>query len=163
MKKSFQLLGCLALIATPLIAMPTHAEQWQGNGGWTADHDEMEGMRIEHEQLEAETDRLKMECMDAKGQGRSSCEEQSKSLQMRKEALHQRMEAMHQRHEYRGDENRPAPQPKPMKKMKKAHHDEWKKKQTDTPHHADTHKTLPTHKAPPQDGGSDNGDSAPNQ
>src|ERR1700722_2629243 len=81
MQRSLRLLGCLAIIALPMIALPVHAEtgnpppptkdsgghdQWRE--GRHEDHEEMQEMRTEREQLESQRDSLKARCMDAKGQ-----------------------------------------------------------------------------------------------
>ena len=65
MRKSLQVLGCLAILAIPMIALPVHAQSSDGTpppagkgGGmhdeWRGEHQEMEGMREEREQLESE-------------------------------------------------------------------------------------------------------------
>jgi hypothetical protein len=135
MLKSLRLLGCLAIIAAPVIALPVHAETGSpppptkgDHEGWRTqhyqEHQEMQEMRTEREQLESERDSLKARCMDAKGQDRSSCETQMKGLREREAAMHQKMEGMHQEMHAQHEEHR--------EEWRKEHHGEWKAKHNQT-------------------------------
>jgi len=143
MYKPIQLLGCLALLAAPLFAMPAHAETSVPQGGnWRAQHEDMEGVRTEREELQGERDRLKEQCMDARGQDRTACEGRMKNLREREIALHDRMQGVHEKREVMHEER---------------HEKKWKEHKADMkkgkmPHHHG--KKAPAPKAPPADEGS---------
>jgi hypothetical protein len=119
MRKSLQLLGCLAILAAPMIALPAHAQTGSpmpppadgggappppqahmppgGSGGgqggeWRQEHEEMVQMRAEH-------DRLKTQCMNTKGQDRSECQAKMKALHDKMQATREKMHAMHEKRE----------------------------------------------------------------
>lgn len=59
--------------------------------------EEAQTIRAEHEDLEMERDRLKSQCMDAKGQERANCHEQWEALKQKQEALHVRIMNLHEK------------------------------------------------------------------
>jgi septal ring factor EnvC (AmiA/AmiB activator) len=116
MRRTFSVLGCLALLILPLLlkapvlaetagalsgqqqaAPPQNGEMEQNRPERRELREERQRLRAEHEQLEAEHDRLKVECMDAKGQDRSACEDKKRALHEQKEDLHKRMKEFHEK------------------------------------------------------------------
>lgn len=69
--------------------------------------EEAQAIRTEHEDLELERDRLKSQCMDAKGQERTSCHDQWQILKSKQEVLHQRIMSLHER--MQAERNRDVP------------------------------------------------------
>jgi hypothetical protein len=127
------MLGCLAILAAPVIALPAHAESSDSSppyptgdrhsgttqAAWHEDHQEMSELRTEREQLESERDTLKVLCMDAKGQDRSSCQKKSDELHQREAALHEKMESEHGKMSNEHEKH---------EAWRKEHHGEWKAK-----------------------------------
>jgi hypothetical protein len=105
MRKSLQLMGCLAILAAPMLAVPVHAQnatppvaggaQPDAGTQWRQDHARMQQLRAQREEIQAEHDRLKMQCMDAKGQDLTDCQQKMKTLHAKQVALHQQMKALH--------------------------------------------------------------------
>ncbi|MDX2028451.1 MAG: hypothetical protein SFW62_07425 [Alphaproteobacteria bacterium] len=63
-------------------------------------------MRGEHEELMAERDRLKMQCMNVKGQERAECQAKSQGLREKSKALHERRMELNQKIKAEHAENR---------------------------------------------------------
>jgi hypothetical protein len=123
MRKSLQLLSGVAFLAVPLLAMPAFAQTTQGGpppgtvmmqqppGDTSSEGTEgqLRGRHQLHEQMEelkAEHDRLQSQCLDAKGQDATECQEKMRSLHEQMRALHEQKKAMHQaRHGSQGGHN----------------------------------------------------------
>jgi hypothetical protein len=97
MRTIMQVMGLFAILAVPVIALPAHAEtQGAGTPGeWRERPTEAVDMNMERQSLEAEHDRIKLQCMDAKGQDRSACGERMAALRDKMMALHEERAEMH--------------------------------------------------------------------
>jgi hypothetical protein len=117
MRRTLQVLSCLAALAAPMAlstpsfadipsggappgAQPPHnGEMGQERAERREMREEREKIRAEHESLEAERDRIKVQCMDAKGQDRAACDEKRHAMHEKMEALHKRMKEFHEKTE----------------------------------------------------------------
>lgn len=139
MQKFIRVVGCFAIMAMPLIAAPAHATS--SHSDWSARHADMGGTQNDREELMGEKDRLKEQCMDAKGQARVTCDQKGEALRQRELAMHE--EPMHEKHEAMHEEHH---EKKAMKKAstsksaapaakapKKAHKKKHHEAPTETP------------------------------
>jgi len=94
MKRTMQLLGCLAILALPVTAHAkmTTAPDGDGNSMWQAQHQEMAQLREQRIDLQGERDRIKIQCMNVKGQDRTACEKRMSDLRAQEASLHQNMQ-----------------------------------------------------------------------
>lgn len=102
MRRMFLVLGCLAVLV--FFAGSVFAADVPPGGGVTAQRAERreiregrEKFRVEHEQLEAERDKLTVECMNVKGQERATCDAKRHQLQEKTQVFHKRMKEFHKK------------------------------------------------------------------
>ena len=78
----------------------------QGPGEWTNDNvnrqqfrEEMERIRKEHEEIEADEDKLLDKCVNVSSAQAAQCQQEKQALHERREKLHERMHALHEKME----------------------------------------------------------------
>jgi hypothetical protein len=82
----------------PTTPMPDNEQSWREHFAEHRDIRELrQQLRHEHDELEAEHESLRIECINAKGQDHSACQQKWHDLHQRKEALDARIHALHER------------------------------------------------------------------
>ena len=87
-----------SVTASVTAPMPDNEQVWREHYAERRDiREERHELRHEHDALEAEHDSLRLQCLDAKGQDHSQCQEKWRSWHQREDALMVRVHALHDR------------------------------------------------------------------